>query len=429
MNQPSSIELADVVVDMALVLAVGALLAWPARRIRQPAVIAEIVAGIILGPSLLGLLPGNPTAWLFPTDVRPLLSGVAEVGIVLFMFLAGWELEIGLVRSRVKTVFSVSTGSMMLPFVSGFVLALWLYHDHAFARGHHIARLSFLLFVGTAMAITAFPVLARIILEHRLQLTPIGALALTCAAVADVLAWCMLAVVSALVTAHGTADVVRVLGLTALYALVLGVAVRPLMKRITAYLTRDGGVSPRLLPVIVIGVFFSAYASTWIGLDAIFGGFAFGLVVPRTPSGQLESALGTPLRHIAGLLMPIFFVITGLSVNVTTLGLNGFVELLAITAVACLGKFLGASLPARLSGLAWRDAAVLGTLLNTRGLTELVVLNVGVRLGVLDTRMLTMMVVMAIVTTGMAGPLVPRRRYARAAETPTTPEATSATPL
>lgn len=410
MNQNTALFLFDV----AAVLALGVLLALPMRRLRQPRVIAEILAGLALGPSLLGLFPGHLPQRLFPAPVQADLSAIAQVGILPFMFLVGWQLNVGSLRERAGSVLAVSLASAGLPFAAGAGLAVWLYHDHAVVHGKTIGEAAFVLFVGAAMAVTAFPVLARIILEHRLQLTSVGRLAIASAAVGDVLAWCLLAVVSVVAVAAGPRPLLRLLGWCALYAVVLVLVVRPLLRR----LTRRGGVAGAapiwLVPLIAAGAFAAGGTTSRFGIDAIFGAFTFGLVMPRDMDRALESAVRVPLEQIAQLLMPVFFVSAGLSVNVENLGASGLLQLAAIFAVACVGKLVGAGGAARLTGLDRRSALTVGLLMNTRGLTELIILNAGLTMGILDGRMFTMMVITALATTAMTGPLVPRLPYARA---------------
>ena len=412
----SSLVMAEAVADVGIVLVVGSVLIAGFRRLREPQVIAEIIAGIVLGPSLLGLLPGHLTTRLFPVGVRPDLNAIAQVGVLLFMFLVGWEMNTGDIRQRRGTVLGISLSSIALPFGTGIALATWLFHDHATVNHHHVSETAFVLFVGTAMAITAFPVLARIIIEHRLQMTPVGSLALASAAVGDVLAWCMLAFVSVVAVSAGSGHLFQVIGYFALYAVVLAFVVRPALKFIVARMSRHGNVSPQLLAVVAAGVFAAGYVTNQIGLDAIFGAFSFGLIMPRDAKRQLASRVRIPMEHITMLLLPVFFVSTGLGVDVTKLGGAGVLELVCIIAVACLGKLVGATGAARMSGMSWKDSRSIGLLMNTRGLTELIILNVGVSMGVLDTRMFTMMVIMALFTTAMAGPLVPRLPYARVDE-------------
>ena len=392
----------------ALVMIVAAVLSVLGRRLRQPAVIAEIAAGICLGPSLLGLFPGHLPARLFPADVRPLLSSMAEVGIVVFMFGVGWELDVSVIRGRRSMIGTVALAAMALPFACGVGLATWLYSGHQTVAGHHVSHTAFVLFVGVAMSITAFPVLARIIIEHRLGGTEVGVVALASAAAGDLLAWGMLALVTAVAAAKGSSGVTRVLVYSAVYLLVMFLLVRPVLARVVAWLGSDKRDAAMPLTLMGAGVFLSAYLTQWIGLDAIFGAFVFGVAMPRGATGLLRTRVQEPMEHVKILLMPIFFIITGLSIDVSALGGSGLLELAAIIVVACLCKLLGAGLPARAFGMSWRDSGILGLLMNTRGLTELIILNVGLTLGVLDTRMFTMMVLMALVTTGMAGPLVPR---------------------
>ncbi len=403
----SAQTVAEAVADSGAVLLLGAALIPLFRRVRQPRVMAEIVVGIMLGPSLLGLLPGDLTARLFPPAVRSDLSAVAEISILLFMFLIGWEMDLGQVRTRRGAVLGVSLSSTAVPLGSGVVLAVLLYRDHDTLAGHHVGEPGFILFVGTAMAITAFPVLARIIGEHRLQHTQVGTIALASAAVGDVIAWCLLAVVSVVAARGGLWHLLALGGWCGLYATVLVLIVRPLLRIVIARLSPGGTPSPLLLTVLASGAFLAGFATQRIGLDAIFGAFSFGLVMPSDSRQDLAGVVRMPLQHITALLLPVFFISTGLQVNLGGLGISGLCQLAAIIAVASLGKVTGAFAAARVSGMSIRDSASIGLLMNTRGLTELIVLNVGASMGVLDGQMFTMMVVMALVTTGMAGPLVP----------------------
>jgi Kef-type K+ transport system membrane component KefB len=268
--------------------------------------------------------------------------------------------------------------------------------------------LTFGVFLGVAMSITAFPVLARILTDSGLASTTVGTLVLGSAALGDVLAWCLLAVVVTGVTAATGATIGTVFGLFLLYAVVMAVLVRPVLGRIVARLTVGGRVSPYLIPVVGAGVFLSAYATSWIGVHLIFGAFAFGLIMPREPRELLARRVHEPFEQGNRLLLPIFFIVTGLSVDIGQLGRAESLELLLLIVVACLGKLLGAGIPAKLLGMSWRDSYSVGLLMNTRGLTELVILNIGISLGVLDGQMFTMMVIVALVTTAMAAPLLPR---------------------
>ncbi|GAA2746728.1 cation:proton antiporter [Kitasatospora cinereorecta] len=409
MRHAPDFSLAVVMADIALVLAAGLILARPLRRLRQPPVVAEITAGIALGPSVLGLLPGDLPQRIFPAPGRPLLSAIAEVGLLLFMFLVGWELDLPSLRSRRTSVAAVSLSSLAVPFLLGSALATALYGGHSQVNGHQVGRLPFVLFIGTAMSITAFPVLARILVEHRLQFTGPGLLAMTSAAVGDVLAWSMLAVVTTVATTSEPRELLSAVGGFAVFLALLGLVARPLLHRWMVSSTAGGRRAPALPAVICAGILLSGWATSWVGVDAIFGAFAFGVITPRQPQEYLMRQLREPLERAGSLLLPVFFVVTGLSVDLRHLGAGGLLELSAVVSVACVGKLFGAAVPARMTGLGWRDARLVGVLMNTRGLTELVILKVGVELGVLDGRMFTIMVVMALVTTMMAGPLLPKR--------------------
>ena len=405
---PPELLMATMLAGIAFVLLLGALLARLAGRLRQPAVIGEIVAGILLGPSVLGHLPGNLPDRLFPADVRPLLSAVAQVGLVLFMFLIGWEFEKRLLRPNKRVAVSVAVCSVGLAFSLGVALGAVLHARHDEVAGQQVPFAAFVMFMGAAMSVTAFPVLARILSDNRLTHTRVGALALACAAVDDLLAWCLLAYVSALVTARGAEDLARIAVLSAGYIAVLVVLVRPLL---AALVTRwaHAGQWNRLLVVLCAGAFLSAYATTWIGIHAVFGAFLFGFIMPSEPALSLAQHVHRPLEHISVVLLPVFFIVTGLNVDIGGLRPPQMLELTAIIAVAVTGKLVGTILPTRLLGLPWRESLALGLLMNTRGLTELIILNVAVTLGVLDQQMFTMMVIMALVTTTLAGPLLPRR--------------------
>ncbi|MBT0771705.1 cation:proton antiporter [Kineosporia sp. J2-2] len=418
---------AHVMAAVAAILLAGAGLARLAQRLGQPPVIGEIAAGIVLGPSLLGLLPGDPSSQLFPPGIKPMLGAVSQFGLLLFLFLIGWEFNKNLINSRRGTAGAVSASSVLVAFGLGAVLALGLYAGHDRLDGETINRTGFVLFIGAAMAVTAFPVLARILGDSGLMHTRVGALALASAAVDDVIAWCLLAFVSATVTASGQGDLLVILLLSVAYVALMLVVVRPLLARLVARLP-----GPSLLPVLAAGAFLSSYATTWIGIHAIFGAFLFGFVMPReivdltgarvVPLSTLREAL----EGVAAVMLPVFFIITGLGVDITALTARNYLELLAILVVACAGKFLGACVPARLSGMPWREVGVLGVLMNTRGLTELIILNAGAQLGVLDTQMFTMMVIMALFTTALAGPLLPvllRRPLNQAAPDGSRPEA------
>ncbi|WP_280402775.1 cation:proton antiporter [Nocardia carnea] len=388
-------------VVFALILAVARGAGWLAERIGQPAVVGEICAGILLGPTVLG---GELTGLLFPAEVRPALRVLADAGVVLFMFLVGSELNEKLLRGQGKAVARVACTAMAVPFVLGAALALYL-------AGHHPGpdRLAFALFMGTAMSVTAFPVLARILADRGLMKTRNGALALACAAVGDVLAWTLLAVVAAL--AGGAVAPWRVLFVVP-FAVVLVFALRPALTRLGARWNRGrstitGRRGAGVLAVVAAGLTVSAGATEWMGLHLVFGAFLFGVAMPRRNwDGMAEWALPW-VRRAAALLLPVFFAVAGAAVDLSEVDGSVLGELALVLLVAIGGKGLGAYAGARMSGIGVQPAATLAILLNTRGLTELIALAVGLRLGLLDTALYSVLVIMALVTTAMTGVLLP----------------------
>jgi Kef-type K+ transport system membrane component KefB len=396
------------IADVGVVLLLGAALARVSRPARQPAVIGEIVAGIALGPSLLGLLPGHPDTWLFPAGARADLGAIAQIGLLLFMFTIGWELDLGRIGRAKAAVVAVTTGSMLVPGLLGVGAAAFCYTNQAVtSNGHHVGFGAFALYLALSMSITAFPVLARILADNGLTGGRVGSLVIACAALGDVIAWCLLAVVVTIVTASGPGNFMSVIGWSIVYVVVLTVVVRPLLRAMLARL-RDNGPAAYGAVIVAAGIFLSSYATAWIGVHPIFGAFAFGLAMPRGTSGQLGTHVMVPCRAVSRLLLPVYFIVTGLSVNIGGLRATDYADLAVVLVAACAGKLIGTVLPARLSGVDWRAAFGVGMLMNTRGLTELIILNVGLGLGILNGRLFTVMVLMALVTTAMAGPLLPR---------------------
>lgn len=392
-----------VLLDIAVVIVTARLMGRLFRRFRQPAVLGEIVGGILLGPTLLGALPGNLDNVLFPPEVRPYLTVIAQLGLVLFMFIVGLEVDLTLIRDRQRTATVISVSSIVVPFTLGALLAFALYRQH----GRGVPFIAFALFIGIAMAITAFPVLARMLSERGLQRTPVGVLSLACAAVDDVLAWSLLAVVVAVTVGGDLSGVARILLLTAIFAVVMILVVRPLLKRMVPRYQHAGHLTPGIFAVILAALFLSAWATDKIGVHAIFGAFVFGAIMPRRDAAGLIREILERLEQVSLLLLlPIFFVVTGLQVDIGTVGAGGLWQFALIILVAVGGKFLGASTAARIQRVPRRQAAAVGVLMNTRGLTELVILQVGIQLGVLDQSLFTLLVIMALVTTAMTAPLL-----------------------
>jgi len=400
-----------VFIDIAIIMIVARLFGRLAIKVGQPPVVGEILAGIALGPSLLGLLPGDLDGRLFPPDVLPYLNILAQLGLVLFMFIVGLELDMLLIRGRERIAGTISASSVALPFALGAALALMLFPMHDRTASGPVAPLALALFLGVAMSITAFPVLARILTDRGMHRTPIGVLALACAAVDDIIAWTMLAFVVAVVQGNGPLDVLRIVVLTAVFAAIMFGVLRPLLRRLNDWYRRVGRLTPDILSVVLIGVLVSAYITEIIGIHAIFGAFVFGAVMPRRDAADFTHEILERLEQVSVLLLlPLFFVVTGLSTNVLGLTGGGLWQLSLILLVAVGGKFVGAYAGARAMKVRARQASALGLLMNTRGLTELVILNVGKQLGVLDDELFTMLVLMALITTAMTGPLL-RRVY------------------
>jgi Kef-type K+ transport system membrane component KefB len=386
---------------LAAVVVIGRLLGFALRAVGQPPVIGEVVAGILLGPSLLGRLAPELASYILPTSVAPFLNIVAQLGVVAYMFLVGLELNVDVVRQRAHATVATSHASIVLPFVLGSVLALLLYPRLATSD---VSFTSFALFMGVAMSVTAFPVLARILKDRRMTQTELGAVALACAAADDVTAWCLLAFVVGVTQAEiESAALVAVL--TLVFIATMFFVVRPIVARLVAR-SRDAEPTLDALAVALVGLLVSALITEHIGVHAIFGAFLFGAIIPH--DSRVARTLIDKLEvFVTVLLLPAFFALTGMRTEIGLL--SGLAEWLLcglIIVVATAGKFGGTLAAARLTGMKWRDAASLGILMNTRGLMELVVLNVGLDLGVISPRLFTMMVIMALVTTLTTTPVL-----------------------
>jgi Kef-type K+ transport system membrane component KefB len=389
-------QVEELFLGLAVILVLAKVLGMLASRIGQPPVIGEIVAGIAIGPTLFH---GQIAATLFPTEIRPLLASLANVGLALFMFIVGCELEHAIVAERKRVPISVSLGSTVLPFAMGSALALYLFSSH----GGQNNKLGFVLFFGASMSVTAFPVLARILSDRGMNRTQVGAVALASAAVSDVLAWSLLAVA---VTVSGGTGQWKTLLLPPFVAL-LFLVVRPLLARLSAAHLERGKAASELLVPVVVGLFLCSWATEWMGVHFIFGAFLFGAIMPRDGIDGVRQQITTRLEPATTVvLLPIFFVVAGFKVDLSDLGSSAWGQLALIMFVAVTGKMAGAYFGARLQGVPNREAGVLATLMNTRGLTELVILSVGLQLGFLDEQLYSLMVVMAVVTTMMAGPLL-----------------------
>lgn len=387
---PADLLLLDIVVILAAARLFGAI----SSRLGQPVVIGEILAGIALGPTLLGQVAGHR---LFPPAVLPPLTTVADIGLVLYMFLVGMELDQELVQGKLRVAAGVATGATVLPLALGFGVAIWL--APRYATG---GKLAFVLFFAVSVSATAFPVLARILTDKGLERTLLGGLSLASAAVIDIVSYALLAVVVAIASAVGH-ESWRLL-FVPVYFLFMLFVVRPFLKRLVApAFDRAGRVTPRLCGVL-IGLFASAWMCQWMQVNFIFGAFVFGAVMPR--SEGIIRYVRTSLESAVHLMLPMFFVITGLTVNLTKLRLDALGILAVILLVAIVGKVGGGYVGARLTGIPPRGSAVMGALVSTRGLTELVILSVGLQEHLLNPELYALLLVMALVTTAMTGPLL-----------------------
>lgn len=370
------------------------------RLLGQPPVIGEILAGILLGPSLLGWLAPSVQHHILPPSVLPITSALGNLGLLAFLFLIGLELDIRSLGATRGSVAAVSLSGVLLPMALGAALASALY-PHFAPDG--VGRLPFTLFVAVALSITAFPVLARILADRGLETTPLGAFALACAATDDALAWCLLTAVVALSTSGTVLSALTTLALTVVFAAGLTVVLRPLLR---ALLERAGRTSDDLVLVLLFaGLCLSAYTTDQIGVHPAFGAFLFGVTAPRGIPAVERSA--ARIRAVVlPLLLPLFFVDTGLHTAFSTLPAGQWGWGAATVAVAVIGKWGGAAGAARLTGSDWRWSAAVGTLMNCRGLTELVVLGIGLQTGVISEPLFTLLVIMTVITTAATAPIL-----------------------
>lgn len=392
--------------QIALILTLARLCGSLAQRLGQPSVVGEIVAGILLGPSLLGWLAPTAFSVLFPASLRAPLELLAQLGLILFLFMVGLDVDPSSLRSNGTRILTISLLGMALPFAMGGVLAATVLYPINDLAGVSLG--SFSLCIATAMAITAFPVLARILQDRGLTDTPLGSLALACASVDDVCAWCLLAVTIALHRSGSfSAAVPTLLGVGLFMALMAGG-----MPRLGAWLGarfQRQGLDGGLQTMVFVLVLLAAMATESIGIDVIFGGFLFGALLPRDRA--FRQALQQRSADFASLvLLPIFFALSGFNTNLRLLfgGKEGLVVLVVLVAV--LGKFVGVWFAARLGRVPRPTAWNLAWLMNCRGLTELIVLNIGLRLGILSPTIFGLFVAMALVTTALTGPLLRLKR-------------------
>lgn len=395
-------QLFQILLALLLVVLVARLMGVVFKLIRQPPVLGEILGGILLGPSLLGKISPELSSAIFPSDVVPSLGLIAQIGIILYMFLVGLELNLGtLMKSGHRTIL-ISHVSIIFPFLLGSCLALIFFESLAPSG---IGFTSFALFLGVSMSVTAFPVLARILTDQGLHKTHLGVLALTCAAIDDVTAWCLLALVVS-VAQMTLPSALSTFLLTVVYLAFVFFIVKPIIYRYVSKLEPQKKLAEQEIAVFLILVLLSALITQYIGIHAIFGAFIIGAITPN--ESMLAKGMSDRLQDLVKiLLLPAFFAFTGLRTEISLLNTTEDWLLCGlIIFVAIVGKFGGTLLTARFTGLSWRDSSTLGVLMNTRGLVELIVLNIGLDIGIISSKLFTMLVIMALFTTFMTGPLL-----------------------
>lgn len=392
---------AILLLQMLTILLTARMLSMLMVKIGQPTVIGEIIAGIMLGPSFLGWMFPSFSAFLFAKDSLPHLQTLSQIGLILFMFIIGMELDLKNLAKTAKEAIVISHASIVFPYFLGVVLAYFLYKNFA---PNEVSFLAFALFMGISMSITAFPVLARIVQERGLAKETIGTIVIACAAVDDATAWCLLAIVIAIVKAGSIASAFLTIVFSVVYVLGMIYLVKPFLERLAyRHFTRES-FHKLVIAFIFLMLIFSAYLAELIGIHALFGAFIAGLIIPSDMT--FRHLLAEKIEDLAlVLLLPLFFVMTGLRTQIGLLNeANLWLNCGLIILIAVAGKFLGSALTARFVGQTWKDAMMIGALMNTRGLMELVVLNIGYELGILSPAMFAMMVLMALSTTFMTGP-------------------------
>ncbi|QNA42957.1 cation:proton antiporter [Lacibacter sediminis] len=397
LQHPLAILLAQIVT----IIFAARFFGWVFKKIGQPTVIGEIIAGIVLGPSVIGTVFPEFSATLFPLQSLGNLQFLSQIGLILFMFVIGMELDLKVLQTKAKDAVVISHASIVFPFALGLWLAYFIYQSFAPVG---IQFISFGLFMGIAMSITAFPVLARIVQERGIHKTKLGTIVITCAAADDITAWCILAAVIAIVKAGSIVSSFYTILLAVAYVLLMIKVVRPFLKRVGDLHASKESLSKSIVAIFFLTLIVSSYATEVIGIHALFGAFMAGAIMPENI--KFRNLFIEKIEDVAVvLLLPLFFVFTGLR---TRIGLLNDPYLWKVTGliilVAVVGKFAGSALAAKYTGQTWKDSLTIGALMNTRGLMELVVLNIGYDLGVLTPEIFAMMVIMALVTTFMTGP-------------------------
>lgn len=391
------------ILQIIIIIIVSRILGMLFGKIGQPTVIGEIIAGILLGPSLLGLFFPETFNFIFPDFSMKNLEILSQVGLVLFMFIIGMELDVKILKIRVKSALIISHTSILFAFFLGVCLAYILYEKYSPAN---TSFTSFALFIGIAMSIAAFPVLARIMQERGMTKTHFGKMMITIAAIDDLTAWCILAVIIAVIQAGSIINALFTIIMVILYIGVMLFAIQPLLQRIgSIYITKEM-LSKRVVAIVFFLLFLSAYFTEIIGIKALFGGFIAGVIMPS--NAQFKKVMAEKIEDISlVVLLPLFFVFTGLRTHIGLLSeTDSWITCGLIILLAVGGKFGGSFFAAKFNKLSWKDSFIIGTLMNTRGLMELIVLNIGYDLNILSPKIFTMMVIMTLVTTFMTGPVL-----------------------
>jgi Kef-type K+ transport system membrane component KefB len=393
--------LAILLLQIITIIFVARIFGFICRKIKQPTVIGEIVAGIFLGPSFIGWFYPEFSAFIFPPASLSNLQFLSQIGLILFMFIVGMELDLNILKNKAREAIIISHASIVIPFALGVGLAYFIYEEYA---PQNINFLSFALFTGIATSITAFPVLARIVQEKGLSKTKLGNIAITCAAADDITAWCILAAVIAIVKAGSVMSAFYIILLALLYVFSMLKVVKPFLNKIGEKYSNKEGLSKPVVAVFFMTLLLSSYLTEVIGIHALFGAFLAGVIMP--PNANFRSIFIEKIEDLSLiLLLPLFFVFTGLRTQIGLLdNWSLWQTCFLIIIVAVAGKFLGSALAAKFVGQTWRESMIIGALMNTRGLMELVVLNIGYDLGVLSPEIFAMMVIMALVTTIMTAP-------------------------
>ncbi|WP_312176948.1 cation:proton antiporter [Chryseobacterium sp.] len=397
LHHPLALLLAQIVT----IILVARLFGWICIKIKQPSVIGEMIAGIVLGPSLVGMYFPEFSAFLFPKESLGNLKFLSQIGLILFMYIVGMELDLSVLRKKAHDAVVISHASIIIPFALGVGLSYFIYREFA---PDGIQFTSFALFIAIAMSITAFPVLARIVQERNLQKTKLGTVVITCAAADDITAWCILAAVIAIVKAGSFASSIYVILMAIAYVFIMIKIVRPFLKRIGDLQAGKNTINKPMVAIFFLTLILSAYTTEVIGIHALFGAFMAGAIMPENT--KFRTMFIEKIEDVAlVLLLPLFFVFTGLRTQIGLLN-DGHLWITAgfIILTAVVGKFAGSTLTAKFLGINWKESLTIGALMNTRGLMELIVLNIGYDLGVLSPEIFAMMVIMALFTTFMTGP-------------------------